>query len=141
MQTINESYVKEISKKKNEPKWMLDFRLKALKTFNELDNPTFGPKLNIDFNQITYYKDKVNNITNDWNKVDENVRDTFCSLGVVKAEQEYLYGVTNQFESEVIYHNIKDSNSKVIFTSTDEALQKYPELPTLTVLNNKIKLA
>ena len=128
MQTINEKYVKDLSKKKNEPSWMLDFRLKSLATFNKLDNPNFGPELDIDFTKITYYKDNESKMTNNWEEVRSDIKDTFCNLGVIKAEQEYLYGVTNQYESEVVYHNIKDNDSKVIFTSTDEALQKYPEL-------------
>lgn len=128
MKKIDKKYVIEISKKKQEPDWMLDFRLKSLEKFNELDNPHFGPKLNINFDQIIYYKENKNQMTNDWSKVEQNVYGTFCDLGVVKAEQDYLYGVTNQYESEVVYHNIKDKNSEVIFTSTDDALQKYPDL-------------
>ena len=73
-------------------------------------------------------KDNKNKMTDNWYKVEDNVRDTFCDLGVIKAEQDYLYGVTNQYESEVVYHSIKDKNSDVIFTSTDDALQKYPDL-------------
>ncbi len=128
MQKIDKKYVIELSKKKNEPQWMLDFRLKALEAFNSLDYPNFGPELNIDFDAITYYKDNKNAMTDNWDQVEPEIKDTFCDLGVIKAEQEYLYGVTNQYESEVVYHNIKDKDSKVIFTSTDEALKKEPEL-------------
>ncbi len=138
MQKIDKKYVIELSNKKKEDKKMLDFRLQALSKFNELDNPSFGPKLNIDFHKITYYKDNKTKLTDDWNKVDKNIEKTFCDLGVIKAEQEYLYGVTNQYESEVVYHNIKDQNSKVIFTSTDEALKKYPEL-FYKYFNNLVK--
>ena len=128
MKKIDKKYVIELSKKKNEPKWMLDFRLNSLKVFNDFENPNFGPELNIDFDKIVYYKDNKNKMTDNWDKVEDNVRDTFCDLGVIKAEQDYLYGVTNQYESEVVYHSIKDKNSDVIFTSTDDALQKYPDL-------------
>lgn len=128
MKKIDKKFVIDLSKKKNEPSWMLEFRLKSLDAFNRFDNPNFGPKLNIDFDQIVYYKENKNKMTDNWDKVDENVRGTFCDLGVIKAEQDYLYGVTNQYESEVVYHNIKDKTSEVIFTSTDDALQKYPEL-------------
>lgn len=128
MKKIDKKYVIELSKKKNEPKWMLDFRLNSLKVFNDFENPDFGPELNIDFDKIVYYKDNKNKMTDNWDKVEDNVRDTFCDLGVIKAEQDYLYGVTNQYESEVVYHSIKDKNSDVIFTSTDDALQKYPDL-------------
>ena len=128
MKKIDKKYVIELSKKKNEPKWMLDFRLNSLKVFNDFENPDFGPELNIDFDKIVYYKDNKNKMTDNWDKVEDNVRDTFCDLGVIKAEQDYLYGVTNQYESEVVYHSIKDKNSDVIFTSTDDALKKYPNL-------------
>ena len=128
MKKIDKKYVIELSKKKNEPKWMLDFRLNSLNTFNDFENPNFGPKFDINFDKIVYYKDNKNKMTDNWDKVEDNVRDTFCDLGVIKAEQDYLYGVTNQYESEVVYHSIKDKNSDVIFTSTDDALQKYPDL-------------
>lgn len=128
MKKIDRKYVIELSKKKNEPKWMLDFRLNSLDAFNDFENPNFGPELDIDFDKIVYYKDNKNKMTDNWDKVQENVRDTFCDLGVIKAEQDYLYGVTNQYESEVVYHSIKDKNSDMIFTSTDDALQKYPDL-------------
>lgn len=128
MKKTLKDYVTTLSKKKNEPKWMLDFRLTALEAFKTLDNPNFGPKFNIDFNKIIYYKENADKMTDNWEQVSDNIRDTFCDLGVIKAEQDYLYGVTNQYESEVVYHNIKDKTSKVIFTSTDDALQKYPEL-------------
>ncbi len=128
MKKVLNKYVIDLSNKKKEPKWMLNFRLKALDKFVELDNPSFGPELNIDFDKIVYYKENKKEMTDNWDKVEDNIRGTFCDLGVIKAEQDYLYGVTNQYESEVVYHNIKDKKSKVIFTSTDDALKKYPEL-------------
>lgn len=125
---LDEQFVIDLSKKKNEPKWMLDFRLQALKKFKELDNPSFGPKLDIDFSNINYYKNENDvKLTNDWNKVSCNIKNTFADLGVIKAEEKYLGGVTNQYESEVFYHNTNLEND-IIFTSTDDALQKYPEL-------------
>lgn len=128
MKKLDKKFVIDLSNKKHEPSWMLNFRLQALEKFNELDNPNFGPKLDIDFDKIVYYKENKNKMTDEWKNVEQNIYGTFCDLGVVKAEQEYLYGVTNQYESEVVYHNIKDKNSGIIFTSTDDALQKYPEL-------------
>jgi Fe-S cluster assembly protein SufB len=106
---------------------MLEFRLKSYEEYSKLDNPDFGPELKIDFDKILYYKNEYKKNANDWEDVDTNVRNTFCKLGVVDAEKKYLDGVTNQFESEVIYHSNK-SKEGVIFTSTDDALQKYPEL-------------
>lgn len=125
---LNEQFVIELSKKKNEPEWMLEFRLKSFKKFQELDNPDFGPTIDIDFDNITYYKSDDKKITNDWDKVSCNIRNSFQDLGVIEAENKYLGGVTNQFESEVVYHNQTVKDEGIIFTSTDDALQKYPEL-------------
>ena len=125
---LNEQFVIDLSKKKNEPEWMLEFRLKSFKKFKELDQPSFGPKLDIDFDNITYYKGGVEKLTNDWNRVNCSIRNSFQDLGVIDAEKKYLGGVTNQFESEVVYHNQTLKDEGIIFTSTDDALQKYPDL-------------
>lgn len=125
---LNEQFVIDLSKKKNEPEWMLEFRLKSFKKFLELDNPDFGPEIDIDFDNITYYKSDDKKLTNDWDKVSCNIRNSFEDLGVIDAENKYLGGVTNQFESEVVYHNQSVKDEGIIFTSTDDALQKYPEL-------------
>lgn len=127
MNTLNENLVRKISKLKNEPKWMLDFRLKALEKFFELENPNFGPKIEIDFSKINYYK-KVSDETNNWDNVDESIKTTFKELGVIEAEEKYLCGVSNQYESEVVYHKNKFDNDNIIFMSTDEALKKHPDL-------------
>lgn len=126
MEKLNENFIIELSKKKKEPQWMLDFRLKSFLAFQELDQPNFGPKINIDFDNILYYKNDSSGLVSDWDKVSLDVKNTFDSLGVIDAEEKYLDGVTNQFESEVVYHHNK-SNKDIIFTSTDDALQKYPE--------------
>ncbi len=115
---LDEEFIIELSEKKKEPTWMKDFRLTSFREFQKLGQPNFGPHIDLDFAKILYYKDRDNELTDDWNKVNNNIRDTFCNLGVIKAEDKYLDGVTNQYESEVIYHKQK----------TDEALQKYPEL-------------
>ena len=128
-ETLNEEFIINLSKSKNEPKWMLDFRLKSYEAFKKLDNPSFGPKIEIDFDSINYYR-KRGEITSNWDKVNCNIRNRFRDLGVIDAEEKYLGGVSNQYESEVIYHNsltdIKEQG--VIFLSTDDALKKYPEL-------------
>lgn len=127
MEKLNEEFIKKLSAKKNEPKWMLDFRIKAYHKFLELENPDFGPEINIDFDKILYYKSDVASSVDDWSKVDKRIEKQFCDLGVIKAEQEYLSGVTNQYESEVVYH--KNNNKEgVIFLSTDDALKQYPDL-------------
>lgn len=123
---LNKEFIEKVSKSKGEPKWMLDFRLKSFDAFLKLDNPSFGPKLDIDFEKINYYK-KAQDLTDSWDNVDKDLKQTFCDLGVIKAENDYLCGVSNQVESEVFYHKLKDNNG-VIFLSTDEALKEYPEL-------------
>ncbi|MBQ6841535.1 MAG: Fe-S cluster assembly protein SufB [Bacilli bacterium] len=123
---LNEEFVRNLSKRKNEPKWMTEFRVLAYHKFCELENPSFGPTLKIDFNKIKYYQGSFKAPSCDWEDVHKNARDTFKNLGVIDAEKKYLDGVTNQYESEVVYHS--SSNENIIFTSTDEALKKYPEI-------------
>lgn len=126
---LNENMIKEISKKKGEPAWMLEFRLKSLQKFFELDMPRFGPKLDIDFSSINYYK-KANENVSSWNKVNCAIRQTFSDLGVIDAEKKYLGGVNNQYESEVVYHKLENELQEkgIIFLSTDDALKQYPDL-------------
>lgn len=126
---INKSKVIEISKLKNEPKWMRDFRVNSYNTFSELANPSFGPELNVDFDDITYYK-KVGENSRSWEDVPKDIKDTFNKLGLIEAEQKYLAGIGAQVESEAIYHNmLKELTDKnVIFCDTDTALREYPEI-------------
>ena len=126
---INKSKVIEISKLKNEPKWMEDFRVNSYNTFSKLENPSFGPTLNVDFDDITYYK-KVGENVRSWEDVPKDIKDTFNKLGLIEAEQKYLAGVGAQVESESIYHNmLKELTDKnVIFCDTDTALREYPEI-------------
>ena len=126
---INEKIVSEISKIKNEPDWMREFRLNSYKKFEELSNPSFGPELKINFDDITYYK-KIGKTEKDWDKVPKEVKDTFNKLGIIEAEQKYLAGIGAQYESESIYHNMLQElvDKNVIFCDTDTALREYPEL-------------
>ncbi len=123
---LTKDYITKISMLKGEPEWMRDFRLKSFEKFLELENPDFGPEIKIDFDKINYYK-KGLELTDDWDKVDTDVRKTFNDLGVINAEKSYLCGVSNQLDSEVFYHNMKSADG-VIFLSTDEALREYPDL-------------
>ena len=127
---LTKDVIKKISEIKEEPKWMLDFRLKAFDSFINFDNPNFGPLLNIDYDKITYYKERKEKLTNNWENISCSVRDEFESLGVIKAEKKYLDGMGAQYDSEVIYHNmIKELEDKnVIFLDTDTALKKHPEI-------------
>ena len=127
---IDVSKVEQISKIKNEPKWMTEFRINAYKKFVELKNPIFGPEIKLDFSIINYYKKMDDKIHNDWNELPTNIKETFDKIGLPEAEKKYLAGVGAQYESEAIYHNmIKELKEKnVIFCDTDTALKKYPDL-------------
>ena len=128
--SLTEEKVREISKIKGEPSWMTDFRVMSYKKFVELDNPTFGPKIDIDFDIINYYKRMNDKVEKDWSKVSCSIRDTFDKIGLIDSEKKYLDGVGAQFESEVVYHNmIKELEDKnVIFCDTDTALKEHPEI-------------
>lgn len=128
---INEQVVREISKAKNEPEWMLELRLKAYRKFVEMPLPSFGPDLSeIDFNDFVYYKKPSNSVEKDWNKVPETIKNTFEKLKIPESEQKFLAGVSTQYESEVVYHNMLSEVEEkgVIFYDTDTALKKCPEL-------------
>ena len=127
---LTKEVVKKISNIKNEPKWMLDFRLKSLEAFLKSSNPSFGPKLDIDYDSINYYKEREENLTNNWNNLSCEVRNLFDDLGVISAEKKFLDGVGAQYDSEAIYHNMtKELEEKnIIFLDTDSALKKHPEI-------------
>lgn len=122
--------IKKISSIKQEPTWMLEYRLKSYEAFKNSPNPNFGPKIDIDYDSINYYKQREEELTNDWNNISDEVRDVFDNLGVIDAEKQYLDGIGAQYDSEVIYHNmIKELEEKnVIFLDTDSALKKHPEI-------------
>ena len=128
---LNEAVVREISKIKGEPDWMLEFRLKALKAFNAMPLPKYGPDLkDLDFDSYTYFTRPSDKEVKNWDEVPETIKNTFDRLGIPEAEQKYLAGVSTQYESEVVYHNmLKEIEDKgVIFLSTDMGLKLYPEL-------------
>ena len=128
---LSEAVVREISEIKQEPKWMLDIRLDALKAFNEIKNPSWGPDLSgIDFDDIIYYIKPSDRVERDWENVPQEIKETFAKLGIPEAEQKYLSGVTTQFESEAVYHStIQELNDLgVIFLDTDSALKEHPEI-------------
>lgn len=128
---LNENTVKEISKIKDEDDYMLQFRLKALYEFKKLNNPNWGPNLNdIDFDSIKYYVRTTDNINHNWEDLPSNILETFNRLGIPEAEKKYLGGVSTQYESEIIYNNLKKKWQKegVIFLDTSEAYVKHREL-------------
>ncbi len=128
---LSEEVVRKISALKNEPRWMLDFRLKALAHFFERPMPKWGADLRtVDFDNITYYlKAKAGNSTK-WEDVPENIKKTFDRLGIPEAERKFLAGAGTQFDSETVYHKIRDDLSKlgVIFCDMDTAVKEHPEI-------------
>ncbi len=129
---LSEELVREISKQKNEPKWMLDIRLRGLKAFNETPVPTWGPDLSaLNFDEIIYYATPdAKKDSEKWEDVPADIKKTFDRLGIPQAEQKYLAGAGAQYDSNVVYHKIRDDLAAegVIFEDMDVALQKYPEL-------------
>ncbi len=127
---IDEEKVKAISNYKEEDDWVLKYRIDSYKKFCNIMMPSFGPYIDIDFDKIIYYKSNdYNKIENNWDNIDNNIACEFRNLGVVNSEKN-LDGLGVQYESEVIYHNmIKElEEKKVIFTSIEDAMKKYPQL-------------
>jgi Iron-regulated ABC transporter membrane component SufB len=128
---LTRSVVEEISRIKGEPEWMRKFRLHSLEVFNSKPLPTWGPDLSgIDFNSLRYYLKPTEKKATDWNELPEDIRRTFERLGIPEAERKYFAGVGAQYDSESVYHSIKEELSKkgVIFVDTDTAVKQYPEL-------------
>lgn len=128
---LSEEVIRKISNAKEEPEWMLNFRLEAYKKFLELDYPSFGPDTtSLDFNSYTYFTRYSKKEERSWEEVPSQIKDTFKKLGIPEAEGKYLSGAATQYESEMVYHNmLKEVEEKgVIFLSTDMALKLYPDL-------------
>ena len=126
---LSEENVKKISEIKHEEQWILDYRLKSYELFNKLDMPDFGPKFDLDFDKVIYYKSSEEGFNNDWKNIDSNIQCELKDLGVMESEK-HLGGMGVQYESEVIYHNMLDELVKknVIFTSIEVAMKEYPDL-------------
>ncbi len=128
---LNAKVVREISKQHQEPQWMLDLRLRALQIFRQKPMPTWGADLTgIDFDQIVYYLRPHQEESHDWRQVPKYIRKTFDRLGIPQAERKFLAGVGAQYESEIIYHNLKEKWEKagVVFCDMSDAPRLYPEL-------------
>ncbi|AIF44047.1 Fe-S cluster assembly protein SufB [Virgibacillus sp. SK37] len=128
---LTREIVEEISRMKEEPQWMLDYRLKALEHFYERPMPQWGGDLSeLDFDEIVYYVKPSERQGRTWDEVPEEIKQTFDKLGIPEAEQKYLAGVSAQYESEVVYHSLKEDLEElgIIFKDTDTALKENEEL-------------
>lgn len=128
---LSEEKVKKISEIKNENDWVLDYRLKGYKSFVEQKMPLFGPEINLNFDDVIYYKNNEadKKLENNWNNILKPVVDELDSVGVLESEKHFG-GMGVQYESEVIYHNMIEELEKknVIFTSIEDAIKRYPDL-------------
>jgi Fe-S cluster assembly protein SufB len=130
---LSEQVVRDISELKNEPEWMTEIRVKAYNRFMEMPMPKWG-NCNmldqIDFDSITYFLRSSKGTENDWDDVPDDIKNTFNRLGIPEAEQKWLGGVTAQYESEAVYHSIRDDLEEqgVIFLDMDSGLREYPEI-------------
>lgn len=128
---LDREIVEQISLMKGEPKWMLDFRLKALDHFMKRPMPTWGgdlTRLNLD--DIYYYVKPAEAESRTWDDVPETIKNTFDKLGIPEAERKFLAGVGAQYESEMVYHRVQESLEKqgVIFLSIEDGLRQHPDL-------------
>ncbi|MGA7846834.1 MAG: Fe-S cluster assembly protein SufB [Thermoplasmata archaeon] len=130
---LSREIVEQISKIKEEPQWMLDYRLRAYETFVEKPMPDWGPDLSdIDFEAYTYYANPLaeGDTKKSWDDLPADIKNTFDKLGIPKAEREFFGGVGAQYDSGTVYHKIRaDLQAKgVIFTDTDTAVKEYPDI-------------
>ncbi len=128
---LSEASVRKISEIKGEDDWVLDYRLNGYRSFVSQDMPKFGPEINLNFDDVIYYKsnDADKKLENNWNNILKPVVDELDSVGVLESEKHFG-GMGVQYESEVIYHNMIDELEKkhVIFTSIEDAIKRYPDL-------------
>ncbi|WP_416176865.1 Fe-S cluster assembly protein SufB [Dialister sp.] len=128
---LTEEVIREISKEKDEPEWMLEKRLQALKIYNKLDIPPWAPDISeLDMEHIDTYVRPKTDMKARWEDLPENIRETFDRLGIPEAEKKSLAGVGAQYDSEVVYHNIQKELEEqgVIYVDFETAVKKYPEL-------------
>ena len=129
---LSEEVVRDISRQKNEPEWMLNQRLKALNIFEKKPIPTWGADLSgIDFDNIKYYVKSTEEQAQTWDDLPADIKETYDKLGIPDAEKQRLVaGVAAQYESEVVYHQIREDLERqgVIFVDTDTALREHEEL-------------
>ena len=130
-QGLTEEIVREISSLKNEPQWMLDLRLHSLAVYNKTSMPSWGPSLHeLDMDQIVTYVRSNTDMKDSWNEVPEDIKETFERLGIPEAEKNSLAGVGAQYDSEVVYHSIKEELTKqgVVYTDMETAVREYEDM-------------
>lgn len=128
---LDEEVIRQISAFKEEPEWMLEFRLKAYRHFLQRPMPNWGPDLSgLNLDEIYYYVRPEEIDQRSWDDVPETIKNTFDKLGIPEAEQKYLAGVGAQYDSEMVYHNINEHLEKqgVVFLSIENGLKQYPDL-------------
>ncbi|MGH3504695.1 MAG: Fe-S cluster assembly protein SufB [Nocardioidaceae bacterium] len=128
---LNDSVVRDISGRKSEPEWMLERRLKGLKMFERKPMPTWGADLNIDFDNIKYFVRSTEEQASSWEDLPEDIKSTYDRLGIPEAEKQRLVaGVAAQYESEVVYHKIREDLEAqgVIFVDTDSGLREHEDI-------------
>ncbi len=129
---LSKDVIKKISAIKDEPKWMLENRLKAFEAFKKLKNPKWGPDLSfINFDEYIYYSSPITGgYKTKWEDVPENIKDTFDKLNVSTEHAKVLSGVNDQYDSESVYHSLEKElqEKKVIFSNIETAIKKHPEL-------------
>ena len=128
---LTKEIIEEISKQKNDPEWMREIRLKALETYNKLELPTWGPDLSeLNMDDIATYVRPKTKMTDNWDDVPDDIKNTFDRLGIPEAEKRSLAGVGAQYDSEVVYHSMKKEllEQGVIYTDMESAVRDYPEI-------------
>jgi len=128
---LSREVVEQISRMKDEPQWMLDFRLKAYEHFKSRPMPTWGPDLSgLNLDEIYYYVKPTEGQEKNWDDVPDDIKNTFDKLGIPEAEQKFLAGVGAQYESEMVYHSIQQhlEEQGVIFLSIEDGLREHPDL-------------
>ena len=128
---LTEATVREISETKDEPAWMLEYRLRALKHFEARPLPHWGGDLTkLDFSKIVYYRKPSEREEKSWDDVPDQIKKTFERLGIPEAERKFLSGVGAQYDSEVVYHSVREDLQKlgVVFMGTDQGMKEYPEI-------------
>lgn len=128
---LTKETIETISKEKNEPQWMRDFRLKSLEVYNKIELPSWGPNLDeLDMSNIVTYVRPKTDLNESWDNVPDDIKKTFDLLGIPEAEKKSLAGVGAQYDSEVVYHSIREDLVKqgVIYTDMESAVRDYEDI-------------